>query len=251
MEKYFDINAHGKSVRCKLYRAERPDGGRVIVYVHGFAGHKDNGSAKKLAGRVTEKYKDVSVLCFDLPCHGEDAGSLLTTAACLGYIRTVCDYALTDLGAGELLCCANSFGGYLAMRYAAEHGSPFKKTALRSPAVDMYSTIIRSIISDEDMKKLSKGKPVSVGFDRKIKIDADFLNDLRANDITRLDLSSLCDDVVIIQGDSDEIVSFDSVRDFAERNYMDFYPIEGADHRFRDPRRMEEALKLITRFLLD
>ena len=46
----------------------------------------------------------------------------------------------------------------------------------------------------------------------------------------------------------DEIVSFEVVQEFAENNIIEFIPVEGADHRFRNERKMETAIKSILDF---
>ena len=53
---------------------------------------------------------------------------------------------------------------------------------------------------------------------------------------------------MIIHGTEDEIVSIDAVRDFADNNIIEFLPVEGADHRFRNERKMEMAIKSILDF---
>ena len=53
---------------------------------------------------------------------------------------------------------------------------------------------------------------------------------------------------LLFSGTEDEIVRFDVVRDFAENNVIEFVPVEGADHRFRNERKMEIAMKTILDF---
>ena len=73
MEKYFEINKSHQNIRCKLYYDKQHPIEKVVLFGHGFAGHKDNGAAQKFAKRVLSKYKGVAVLIFNLPCHGDDA----------------------------------------------------------------------------------------------------------------------------------------------------------------------------------
>lgn len=46
----------------------------------------------------------------------------------------------------------------------------------------------------------------------------------------------------------DEIVSFEVVQEFAENNIIESIPVEGADHRFRNERKMKTAIKSILDF---
>ena len=71
---------------------------------------------------------------------------------------------------------------------------------------------------------------------------------LQAADITRLDYSPLANQVLILQGTKDEVVPITEVQAFAEANQMDFIPIENADHRFVDQKKMTEAIQYIEAF---
>ena len=73
MEKLFDINESGYSVRCKLYCSSVGAVKRVVIFGHGFGGHKDNKAAEKFAGKIISKHKDFGVVTFNWPCHGDDA----------------------------------------------------------------------------------------------------------------------------------------------------------------------------------
>ena len=88
-----------------------------------------------------------------------------------------------------------------------------------------------------------------MGFDRKIKISAEFIESLRLADVSRWDYTPYCDDLLILHGTKDEIVPIAGVEDFAERNRILFFPVEKADHRFLDPVKMQEAVKTIDEFL--
>ena len=131
------------------------------------------------------------------------------------------------------------------MKYIAEKGDPFIKLALRCPAVDMYDVLTGRIMSDDDLAAIKKNKPVLIDFDRKVKITKDFLAELKENDITVLDYKSIGDDIIIIHGTKDEIVPFDAAEKFAADNGIAFYPVDGADHRFSDPHKMDAAIDLI------
>ena len=86
MEKYFDLHGADFTIRCKIYFAPvaKPAAGietgleeagqpfrHVIVFCHGFAGHKDSAMAQKLAGRILEKHDDTALVIFNWPGHGD------------------------------------------------------------------------------------------------------------------------------------------------------------------------------------
>ena len=70
--KYFCINAEKHSIHCKIYLDDPKAIGTVVVFGHGFGGHKDNRAAEKFAARVLEKNKGAAVITFNWPCHGDD-----------------------------------------------------------------------------------------------------------------------------------------------------------------------------------
>lgn len=242
MEKYFDINESGCSVRCKLYCDDPRGIRRAVLFGHGFGGHKDNKAAERFARYVLSKYKNIAVMTFDWPCHGADAHKKITLSDCNTYLALCIRNLRERFGAQELYAYATSFGGYLFLKYISENGNPFEKLAFRCPAVNMYDVITGAIMQEGDLEKVEKGKEILVGFDRKIKIGPEFLQELKAADITTRDFSEFCGRILILQGTKDEIVPFAAVERFAEDNLLDFEPAENADHRFIDQKIMERAI---------
>lgn len=248
MEKYFEINQDGQNIRCKLYYVNLSEIRKVILFGHGFAGHKDNGAAQKFAGRVLSKYKSAAVAIFNMPCHGDDVKKKMVLRDCMTYLDIAVAYLKNQLGAEEIYSYATSFGGYLILKYINEYGNPFRKIALRCPAVDMYDVLTRTIMKSDEYDRLLKGKNVQVGFDRKIEINPQFLADLKESDIRKNSYLDYADDILILHGTKDEVVPFEDSLKFAEENVIDFIPVENADHRFMDPKCMEIATKEVLSF---
>ena len=186
MEKYYSINRKGLSIRCKLYCADPKKIRSVVVFGHGFSGHKDNRAAEKLAQRIQKRHPETALVIFNWPCHGDDASNKLRLNDCMTYLGTVVDDVKERFRTEELYGCATSFGGYLFLKYIAEFGNPFRAVALRCPAVDMYMVLTKAIMTDAQLDTVRKGKTISVGFDRKVKITADFLSEIKEADITSL-----------------------------------------------------------------
>ncbi|MBO5109961.1 MAG: alpha/beta fold hydrolase [Clostridia bacterium] len=248
MQRYFEINAEGHNVRCKLYYNDLRSIRRAVIFCHGFGGHKDNSAAEKFAERVLTKYKNVATVTFNWPCHGDDVKKKLRLADCDTYLRLVIAHVRESLGAESIYCYATSFGGYLALKYVKEHGNPFMKIALRCPAVNMYDVLTTAIMNEDDMVPLRKGKERMIGFDRKIPVDLPFLLELQENDVRAWDFLDYAEDIRILHGTADELVSFDEVQHFADEQLIEFVPVERADHRFKDPLKMELAMKSILDF---
>ncbi len=243
MEKFFEINKDGQNIRCKLYYKKGEPSKKVVMYCHGFAGHKDNRTAARFAERFLTKYKHIALLTFDLPCHGNDVKKKMVLQDCFLYMELVIGYIREELGAEEIDSLSASFGGYLVLKYISGHGNPFRKIVLRSPAVNMAESLTRSVLRADEAEILAKGKPVKAGFDRKIEITKSFVDDLYQNDICRVSFLDFADDILILHGEKDEIVSPETVRRFAEDNVIEYRSFENADHRFQHPDEMEKALK--------
>lgn len=247
MIKYFEINKNKHNIHCKLFFSS-PDISKVILFGHGFAGHKDNGAAQKFAERVLLKYKNVAVMTFNLPCHGDDVKKKMVLQDCMTYIEYVIDYIKAELHTEEIYSYATSFGGYLVLKYIADNGNPFRKIALRCPAVNMAEVLTRSIMKNDELEKIRKGKNVLVGFDRKIEVNQQFLSDLEEADVQQVNFMDYADDILIIHGTKDEVVPFEASRCFADNNVIEFIAVENADHRFQNPECMEMATKAVLSF---
>ena len=112
----------------------------------------------------------------------------------------------------------------------------------------MYKALTERITNPEILEILSKGKEASVGFDRKVHINRQLLEDIRTADIRKTDYIPFADDLLIIHGTKDEIIPIEDSLAFCENNVIEFVPVQNADHRFTDPRTMEQATKHILEF---
>ena len=248
MKEYpFTVSRNGYNVSCKLYCEDRKAVTEVVLFGHGFGGHKDNKAAAHFAQRALDKLK-LCTVTFNWPCHGDDVRKKLRLEDCDGYLTAL----LEDLGerfhSPRILGYGTSFGGFLFLKYMLDHGSPFEKLALRCPVIDLYGSMVQNIISPGELLRLEKGKEVPVGFDRKVNLDMAFLEEIRAVDLSHEDFTAYMDDVLILHGTRDEIVPLEEARSFADEQLMEFVPITGADHRFQDPRAMDEAVKEMLAF---
>ena len=219
-----------------------------MISCHGFAGNKDNNASKKIAETMLPKYDDLAVISFDWPSHGKDAKQKLNLKDCDDYLNSVIYYVQNILGVNEIYAQATSFGGYLVLKYISEHGNPFRKIALRCPAVNMYEALTERILTEEQLRNILKGKIENVGFDRKMKIDKGFLDELEENDILKRNYISMADDILIMHGTEDELIDFETDRQFCDDNVIEFIPIEGADHRYKNPAKLRECINHILDF---
>lgn len=249
MVKYIDINNPGYSIKCKVFCDNFRETQHVIVFTHGFGGHKDNKAAEHFADAMLSKMKKTALLVFDWPCHGSDVRKKLTLGDCDTYLTMVIDYIKTQMNVDDICLYGTSFGGYMALKYIHDHAvNPFRKIALRCPAITMCDVMWERICTDENKAVLAKGKDVMAGFDRKVMIDQAFLDSLKEADIRKWDYLDYADDILIIHGTKDEIVPIDAGKNFADENVIEFIAIEDADHRFQDLNKLKLAHSYMIEF---
>lgn len=70
MNTFFESNRSNQNICCKLYAESNAEIEKVVIFCHGFAGHKDNGAAQTFADKVLSAYPGVDVLPFNWPAHG-------------------------------------------------------------------------------------------------------------------------------------------------------------------------------------
>lgn len=239
--KYISFQSDKTNIRCKVYYPDDMKITSMVIYGHGFAGHKDNKAAERLAEKLISKNKGFGLITFDLPCHGEDVKKKISLSECLMYYDVVVNDVKTILKAEKIYSYATSYGGFLTLKYISMHGNPFEKIVLRCPAVNMFKVVDSSLLTEEIREKLDKKKEAEIGFDRKIIINQQFLDDLKAVDLMSVDFMEYADDILILHGTKDEIVPIEDTIAFCEQNVIEFIAVEDADHRFKELKKMEYA----------
>ncbi len=248
MKKTFTINENGNSIKCLMYYADIKAVSKAVICAHGFGGSKGSKAIERFSDYVLKKHKDVVMITYDAPAHGEDVKRKLLLGDCFEYIEIVTAYAKLRFKTDEVYVYATSFGGYQYLNYIYENGNPFRKLALRCPAVNMYDIISRRITDPDDIKALSRNKPVLVGFEHNVRVDNEFLEKLKATDVFDRDFKKFSDNIIIIHGTKDDVVNFDLSKKFADENNIKFVEVEEADHTFRNPKKMDVAIKEIVEF---
>lgn len=246
--KYLNMQHEKNNVKCKIYTHDNGIIENMVIFGHGFAGHKDNKAAERLADKLISKNKGFALITFDLPCHGEDVKKKLSLDDCINYYSIVINGCKEMLGAKKLYINATSFGAFLVLKYISEIDNPFEKIVLRSPAVRMFNVVSNSLVTEEDREKLNKGKDILIGFDRKVIISQQFLDDLESTNLLSRDFLDYADDILILHGTKDEIAPYEDAKMLAEENVIEFVPVENADHRYKDLKLMEYANAVAVEF---
>ena len=124
MERYFEINEQGHNIRCKIVCQDLRTVRQVVIFGHGFGGHKDNGAAARFGEKLMAKHKKAALVTFNWPCHGDDVKKKLTLSDCDTYLELVIALVRERFATEELYAYATSFGGYLVLKYIAQKGKP-------------------------------------------------------------------------------------------------------------------------------
>lgn len=248
MYTYFDITKNCHRVQCKLYANELSDIDKVVIFCHGLGGNRDNESAELLAKLALPKNRNLAVLVFSWPNHGDDEKPKLVLSDCIEYLDIVINYVRETLGTDCIYSGGNSLGGYLILRYISLFGNPFRKIALRCPAVIIHDVLLNSIISENEYSMLQDNENADIVIDDCITIDNKFLDDLLAADIREFDYHRYADKLLIAHGTEDELIPIEAVKDFAVRNGIEFLPVAGADHSFTQPEHFVYIIKTIIGF---
>lgn len=242
MEKALSINQAGYSIRCTLYANDPRKIGTVVLYGQGFGGSRDSGPVRRFAAKLLSKHKDAALLSFDWPCHGDDARKSLLLSECDAYLDQVIAYVQKRYQPRRLWAMATSFGGYIFLRRLAREGNPFQKLALRCPAVNFPDLLEQQVLTPLSLSKLEAGKSVLWGFERRMKLTGAFLKELRAGGVEQLDFSPFAPQLHILHGSKDKVIDPALTETFARRNGITYELIDGADHGFIDPQRLDLAI---------
>lgn len=245
---YKQIKENNIQLSALLFTASTRQVKYALVAVHGFAGHKESIAIQKLFDGIFNRCEDVAVLSFDLPGHGSDEEAL-SLKNCDAYISAAANYMRRQYPGAELILYGNSFGGYLSLKYISEHPDTFDKAVLRCPAVKMGSTLKKKLLSPDDLVILREGGTVEKGFDMKVKIQQGLLDSLDGNFVFEKDFSEKAENMLIVQGQNDELVDWEDVEEFAKRNNVHLVLSKEADHRFLIGNTMAETIEDCVNFI--
>ena len=182
---------------------ENNDFKEIVVGIHGFAGDKESSVLVSLE-KVLSK-QGIALLTFDLANHGQKAtGDLLSLENCNNCVTEAFDYAFSFNVPVSVF--ATSFGAYLALNYIQKNNPFLKHIILRAPAVYMDQTFENVILPEHGFNTLDLNKPIDLGYNSHIFVDKKFLNDLRQNNLSKLDFKKTHID--IIQGKKDNVVDW-------------------------------------------
>ncbi len=244
--RYGTIDSKSSGYRIS-YKTNIGDGqDRILLCLHGFGGDKNSSVISRLLDELSPL--GIGVMAIDWPAHGmSDAkDDDLTVENCLDDIDLIMNRMKVEYPDRRIDCFATSFGGYLATLYRNCHDDAFDKMVLRSPALRM-DKVFSSLIGEQMIKRMRQGERIEIGFERKMKLGISFFDDLVSNNAYDVIVKDP-QNVLILQGDMDDVVPPEETRRYAERNSIPIEWFVGTDHRYKKTGEMEHIIQVTRDF---
>ncbi len=243
MEKKLKIN----NLSARIYL---PNGTlkEVVIGIHGFGGDKESSVLVALGNSLIQK--NIALLTYDLPCHGEnDVSKPLSLEECFFSVKAVYDYVRKNYKNAKISFFATSFGGYLLLNFLNNNEIECNKIILRAPAIFMHKVLTDVILKEHFPNGVPQNEVIEFGYEKTLLIDNKFISALKANDLHDYKNSHF---LYSLQGKKDDLVDPDANEKFFETrckgNYKIFY-FENADHRFKKPGELDELIKITEQIL--
>ena len=217
---------------------------RLIIGMHGLDSSRKSIFIEQL--QKQQLPQGWGMLKFDWPGHGDDRQQL-DLKLCLEYLEEMLGYAQSLQGIREIAAVGSSLAGYLILLYRYQHPGAFNKMILRSPAIRMYDVLMDNIL-DEQQKKQLETEAFTYTADG-IRINREFVEELKDNDLFRLYEDKVLNDLFIIQGTADEITALADCQLFSRKHTPHLAIIDGADHDYTVPGTLQKALKVCDEIL--
>ncbi len=249
-EKLFFPNSKGNTLCAILSNPMLDKEKPIIILCHGFTTGKDGNTFTRLEKILNEN--GISSFRFDFFGHGESEGKFeeVTTSEAVDDILNAIRF-LKDSGYRKMGIIGSSFGG-LASIIAVSSRTDVYVLALKSPVSD-YSDMS---IAQQDKQQRDPWKEKGFvsftnGDGRERRLNYSFFEDAEKikgyESARKIKLPAL-----IVHGDKDETVPVEqSIKTASLIENCRLEIIEGADHRYSNPKHFENMLDLISQFIIN
>lgn len=241
------LNQFGQDFPCLIeYKNEEAKGKKLIVFKHGFCGHKI--TSHRFIVNASHKLVDLgyTVVRFDCPGSGDAEGdqSFMTIRNNVEVLKYVLNYLNNTLKPERIMILGYSMGGLEASLCADE--IDIEGLTLIAPCSNTYENI-KFILGNEKFQQGLQGQDVDNNGDR---IGKEYFIDLDSDDINPiLKLKNFNKPIRIVHGTKD-----DEVEPWNAKNYQDNLKncqvkfIEGTNHTFDSWEFQEELYDNLIRF---
>ncbi len=239
------INGKNYNIYIKEYIPEKMD--EIFIACHGFGGDKDSSAIQKLAQNMSKK--NIGVISFDFPAHGESEvdGEFLTLENCINDINAIENYIKNKYNPPKINIFATSFGAYITLLKLIKENSKYNRIILRAPAIKM-DEIFKNYLLNENLSDFMERGYSIMGFERPMKIYTKYLLELENNKI--IDLYNKNYDMLIIQGDKDNVAPIKDTYEFVNKNKnISLKVLEGADHRMKKDGEIDKVMEWVEEYI--
>lgn len=222
---------------------------KVLIAIHGFAGDCESSTIYTIAQDLNKN--NMSVVTFDLPCHGKDTNvNRLSVKQSLTYLDTIIKYVKSKYINIPISFFATSFGAFLLLNYISKKNEIYDKIILRAPAINMPGILANNILPMHNYSlDYLKNNIVNLGFVKELNIDYEFYLELLKY---KLDSYNNTNHLFVIQGKKDGVVNYKENEVFYNKlckNNFDIFYIENADHRFKNLGELESIVMYVNKLL--
>ena len=234
---------------------------RIVIVVHGFSSSKESSNAANLFRELVPR--GFGVIAYDQPGHGsaEASAEPLRIRNCLDSLARVEQYLLAEHPGAEVCYFGSSFGAYITGLYLATRKPAGHKAFLRCAAVNFPDLLMENPAyqpgsPEYDSLQRTGSCELALGGDDIIRIDVEFLDELKANDLfaafdALAATGTLCAAAAPADGDAlagagsssaaglqlrmahgeaDSVVPVEHARRFAERFHIPLTTFPGEEH---------------------
>jgi len=214
----------------------------TVIAAHGFRGTKENGGRIcSLAAKLVSR--GCALLAFDFAGSGESEGDFadITLSGQVRDLQAVVDWS-DSRGLRPVVLLGRSFGGSTVLAEAAGD-ERVRGIILWSTPVWLRETF--AAIMPAEYRQLEEGNSVWIRDDwGEFRLNPGFARDLAGHDMSQYIKSISRRPVLIIHGQSDEIVKPENAEYIYERvgEQAELHLVEGSDHRFLNSSALREDL---------
>ena len=200
---------------------------QIVIYCHGFGESKE----RIIQHNEVLNKRNIGIVSFDFPCHGEDKIDYKDFSYILGYnyIDSVVNYIKKSYPGIPIAFIGSSFGGYMVLNYINDKKEIFNKIFLKYPAVNFYECTKRKLDINDNYFNHHDYYELPSGY----RIYKMFYLDAKRHDIMK-NFNKFNNNIYIIHGDKDRTVLLEDVIKFTNKNNIRLKVFKGAEHGMRD-----------------